>query len=200
MRHLGSLLLSLILLPVTFLLVMRGHYRCSVAMTGVSTGTGTGWHTDLAIGTALLAAAGLICALLMLTRWSPAGPALTGAALVAAALWIMLDLTWFQAHRYLGPLRLYRGELAAATPAAVVLGVALMATACSPRRWRRHSDPVRVTTIGSVPGYSAPPGTPQPFQPPATGNQDNVTTMPIPPITPTFTAPPPGYRHGRPGS
>ncbi|MGE5830390.1 MAG: hypothetical protein ACM30G_18790 [Micromonosporaceae bacterium] len=130
MRHLRSILLTLVLTPVIYISVGYGLVRAA----------GVG-HLDLGAGLAAVTAlvlAGALYAVLVLVRLSPAGLVLGGLALLGAGLW-----AFFGTGSFLGTMPSsvlgQGGVMLAAAPVAAVLGVPLLATVGSPRRWRESA-------------------------------------------------------------
>jgi hypothetical protein len=157
MRHLGSIVLSLVLAPLIYLLAGVGLVKFAEANEG---GTTLDFVPAVAALGALLLA-GVCYAILSMTRLSPLGPTLAGLAFLAAGFWALIDPA---SLRDRVPPDVLGVEGAALLPAAgltVLLSVPLLATALSSRRWRRY-DPAE------SPGYGAayrPPPTPTPVPP-----------------------------------
>lgn len=136
MRHLGSLLLALVLAPATWVLTGVGvskfaEGRAESAELGM----------DLSIGLAAMLGAGLCYAVLLLPRLSPLGPVLAGLAFLGMVGWRVLDLPGFT--RYV-PEDVVNVDSALRLPAegyAALLAVPLLALLFSARRWRRHEYP-----------------------------------------------------------
>lgn len=134
MRHLGSLLLSLILAPIIWVLTGfgLGEYLHQPRTSP------TAPDIELLLGAAALLLAGVLYALLVLPRLSPLGPVLVGLAYLGLVTWNTLDaesLLRGQPQEIVGitnPLP-YPAEGVAA-----LLAVPLLATLFSPRRWRRY--------------------------------------------------------------
>ena len=200
MRHLGSLVLSIILAPIIYALLMRGIYKSELGMLASVASGGGGWSTNLLVGIVLIIVGGALYAALLLPRFSPLGPAVAGLLLLSTGIWTMFDLRWVNDHRDLGLATLHMGEVAGMAAPAVALGIPLMMTIFSPRRWRRVAPVVQDTAPTAAPGYSSPPppqsaGFPssgQGYQPypqlsaapayptiPEYGNVDTTTTMPM---------------------
>lgn len=166
MRHVRSFLLSLVMAPLIW------------ALTGLGLAVQKGVRPDLApdqarqLGLGALAAAGVLVAVLVLARLSPLGPSLAGLGFLSAvayspSLRVMVpDLPSGLDEALVLPVDGY----------AVVLGVPLVATALSGRRWRRTVDPVV--------RYAAPPA-------PARGPAAAPAPTLVSPPTPTLVAPPP---------
>jgi hypothetical protein len=148
MRHLGSLVLSLILAPAIWVLTGFGWVRYHLSLAGFD-----GDVTAPIVGLAALLAAGSLLAVLVMARLSPVGPGLAGLAFLAMTAWLAVDATSF--HRIMPDLFLGTDSPTyLAEGLAVPLAVPLLATVLSPRRWRRYDH---VPALYSPdPGYSAP--------------------------------------------
>ncbi|WP_326551515.1 hypothetical protein [Micromonospora sp. NBC_01813] len=132
MRHVGSLVLSLVLAPVVWFLAGLGLSEYAAARREVYTQP----PPEALIGLAALALCGVVYALLLLPRLSPIGPVLAGSSLLAMSVWSAVDMANFYASM---PRRLFGIDFVFTAPAeglAVVLAVPLLATVFSPRRWR----------------------------------------------------------------
>jgi hypothetical protein len=172
MRHIRSFVLSLVLAPLIW------------ALTGLGLVVQDGRAVDLRadearpVGLAALAAAGLLVAVLALGRLSPLGPALAGLGFLSAVAYapslrlMVLDLPGYLAEALTRPADGY----------AVVLGVPLLATALSGRRWRRTPYP---------PTAYGPPPAPTLVSPPAPTLVSPAPTLVSPP--PTHVSPPPTH-------
>jgi hypothetical protein len=131
MRHLGSLFLAVLLTPVVYLAAGLGLAHFAEV---------TGDNPDSArvsglVALAALLAGGLLYALLTLPRLSPIGPMLGGLALLGVGALAMLRPSQFQIampHSVLGMNHVPH----AAGPLAALLGVPLLLTMFSGRRWR----------------------------------------------------------------
>lgn len=192
MRHLGSLLLALLVAPLALVLTLRG-------LGSFLDATGARPPDPLATATAIsaLGLAGLLLALLMLPRFSPLGPMLAGAGYLGVGLWGLADLSHLQAQV---PPELLVGldDRATAVTAAVspLLAVPLLVTLFSARRWRGRERPA-----GAAPaaGYGQPAGYPPPGYPPPYAHQPPGYTPPTAPARPleitrefpAFPPPPP---------
>jgi hypothetical protein len=136
MRHLGSLLLALLLAPAVWVLTGIGISKFAEAG-----GDSTGLDMDLAVGLAAFAGAGLCYALLILPRHSPFGLVLAGLGMLGLVVWRAADLAGF--NRAV-PADLFDITLALRHPAdgyAAVLALPLLGTLFSARRWRRYEHP-----------------------------------------------------------
>ncbi|MFV2019826.1 hypothetical protein [Micromonospora sp. LOL_023] len=132
MRHVGSLVLSLVLTPVVWFLAGLGLSEYAAARREVYPQP----PAEALIGLAALALCGVVYALLLLPRLSPIGPVLAGSSLLAMSVWSAVDMANFYASM---PRRLFGIDFVFTAPAeglAVVLAVPLLATVFSPRRWR----------------------------------------------------------------
>jgi|GEM_PF-1020683 len=166
MRHLGSLILSLLLAPVIWFLAGLGLSEYALARRDAYSEP----PLDVFIGLAALAVCGVSYALLLLPRLSPVGPVLAGASFVAVSVWATVDIVGFYDTM---PRRLLGTDFVLTAPAeglAVVLAVPLLATVFSPRRWRGERmvalyaggpPPQDVTRTAPLPGpggYGDPGG------------------------------------------
>lgn len=154
MRHLGSLVLCLILAPVIYLLTGTAVAKWVEAEINSS---GTKHYTALSV--AILAAlfAGGLYGVLVLMRLSPVGTVLAGLVFLGVAFWAMFDRKGFldtMPSTVLG----VRGAAGAAGPVTAVLAVPLLMTVFSPRRWRRWGN--APAAVAPSPGYSPPPTMP----------------------------------------
>lgn len=169
MRHVGSLLLALVLAPLAWVLTGVGLFRYSDVRVQFDDGV----RVELLLGLLALLAAGALYAVLVLARLSPIGPALAGAAYLGAAVWYGVAPRSFLD---LFPYEVGGVDLGLPIPAAgvsAVLAVPLLATLMSPRRWRRYDRPpaARAGAYPTPPGaqygppgspYGPPPGYPTP--------------------------------------
>jgi hypothetical protein len=194
MRHLGSLILSIIIAPVIWGLTGIGLVEYEARLGGG--GLGADWF----VGLAALVGAGLLVAVLLLLRISPLGTVIAGLAFVGATLWAGFNPTSFvdmMPHALFGRPEAW---LAPANGAGLVIGVPLLLTLFSPRRWRAVDRP-RAATYGT-PGQMAsqPPGAAaaayesQPYRPPAQqyGPPPQQSYAEPPSAAPTY-GPPPSY-------
>jgi hypothetical protein len=209
MRHLGSIVLCLVLTPVIYLLIG----------VGVSKINGDPGVVSLAIGCFALATAGLLYAILTMTRISPVGPVLAGLTLIGVQIWALAASESFRSvvpRRVLGVPS--AGTLPAEAGYALLLAVPLLLTIVSPRRWRRSAQPVAPAPYAApaaapygyqpyAPSYPPPPGGPMypgapppsvptsappvPVPVPAPADEDNSATRPLYPPPSSFPAPPP---------
>ncbi len=157
MRHLGSLILSLILTPVVYVLTGVGLIKFDDA----STRSGASKYTALTIALIALFIAGAAYSLLLLARLSPLGLFVGGLVLFATALWAVVSPGSF---RDTVPGTMFGVQAAGWLPArsgiTVLLAVPLLATIVSPRRWRRYATAgAAVAPYNAAPTY--PPTYPQ---------------------------------------
>ncbi len=151
MRHLLSLVLCVVLAPVVWAL-----YGIGVGM--VADGNELDRLGTTAVGLLALLGAGLAYAVLVLVRLSPIGPALAGLAYFGTTVWAALAQNSFVSTMPQEFLGVTGALLAPASGAAMVLGVPLVATVASPRRWRRYqfADAATQPTLYGTPVYSTP--------------------------------------------
>jgi hypothetical protein len=146
MRHLGSLILSLVLAPIVYVLVGIGQVKFQSA--------GFPGHinwTTVGIGTVSLIVGGLLYTVLVMARISPLGPILAAILYVAVSAAAMISASFYSnlPKSVLGVSGAAQIPLAGV---AVLLAVPLVATVVSPRRWRHDGQNHAVT-----PAYSPPP-------------------------------------------
>lgn len=163
MRHLGSLLLGLISAPLLWILTGVGVVRFNRGIHEEDFG-------QVALGAVLLTVAGLLVAVLLVSRISPIGPAVVGLFHLAMTAWAVLD---FSSQLDLLPLFFLGTEFALTAPTggmSAVLAVAMLATLVVPHRWAspRSATPNRPGFPpfptpgpgGGVGGSYLPPGGP----------------------------------------
>jgi hypothetical protein len=196
MRHLGSILLSVILAPVIYVLAGIGVAKVFPE---------DHFAAGALIGLAALLGAGALYAVLLLARLSPVGTALGGLAYLGISVWFVVspDMVARLPKSVLGV------HGAAALPLSgvtAVLAVPLLATVLSPRRWQRRATPARPAyPAGYQPPASYMPGAEPPmprypapgYQPvPAPGGAAPWADRPVP-AQPGPGQPGPG-QHGAP--
>ncbi|MDI1460472.1 hypothetical protein QEZ54_05780 [Catellatospora sp. KI3] len=176
-RHLGSLLLTLIFAPAIFLLTGTG---LSAFNTTMAAGGAADAFLDAAAALGALLLAGILYAVLLLVRLSPVGPSLGGLAFLGTSAWALAD-----GRSYQDTFALIDIHLAGAvgqTGLGVLLGVPLLATITSPRRWRRVADPVQAFQQYPPQQYRQPGAAPDPTR--------QLTSMPADPYAlPDIPAP-----------
>lgn len=197
MRHFASIVLSLILAPVIYLLIGVGVFD---VVTNASTST----HQDyvkVTAGILALLGAAVLYSPLVLSRLSPIGPALVGLAFLVISGWAVFafaSLTDVMPHRVLG---VEGAAVDPAGPITLLLGVPLLLTTLSPRRWRRYASggPSTVAMPSGPVSYPPPAGYQPSYPPPAgyqpatgSGGQPLDPTRPLfpPPLTPPVMQPP----------
>jgi hypothetical protein len=177
MRHLGSLLLSLVGGALIYVLIGIGLIKWT---DGFDAGDGKDWAA-FGIGLAAMLGAGALYALLVLARLSPLGLVLLGLLFLAIPLWGFFDDSSF---RDVMPRKILvdgAGWAAAKLPILVLAALPLLATIVSPRRWRRwgsapaavapqpNYSPPPVAPATSTPAYQPPSATPSYSPPQSTG-------------------------------
>jgi len=198
-RHLGSLLLGLIIAPLLWILTGIGVVRLNEGIAREAFG-------QSALGFVLLAVAGLLAAALLVPRISPVGPAIVGLGYLAVTAWAVLG---FGSLVDLLPRSFLGTEFALTAPlgeTSVLLAITMLATLLNPHRWR-SPRPAGTGSAAGRPGYPSFPapgsaggaGTPFPpgGQPSAPGQYGTGGTPAYPPnfgpaATPSHspTAPP----------
>jgi hypothetical protein len=150
-RHLGSIVLSLILAPVIYLLAGIG------VVEAVENGS-VAEHPDyvkVTIGILAIGAAGLLYCLLALTRISPVGPVLAALLYFAVSVWALFSYDSLGKLLPDSVLGVHRAADAPLNGIALLLGVPLLVTLLSPRRWRRYAQPPAAPAAPV--GYPPPP-------------------------------------------
>jgi hypothetical protein len=200
-RHLGSILLSLVLAPVMYLLI-------AIGVRYVADHGSLAAHHDYvkaAIGVLALLGAALLYSLLVLTRLSPVGPGLVGFAFLAASGWIIFASSSFQSATPIKFAGVPDQPVMPAGTEMLLLAVPLLLTVASPRRWRRYGSAAWPAAIGPV-SYPPPPGYQPQYSPPAGYQPALSATAPVdsarqldptrplypPPIAPPVMQPPVG--------
>ncbi|MGI5212207.1 hypothetical protein [Plantactinospora sp. CA-290183] len=176
MRHLGSLLLGLVSVPLLWVLT-------GVGLTRFNTGIVREQAGGVVLGLALLVVAGVLLAVLLVPRISPVGPAVAGLCYLLMAAWTAVD---FRSLVDVLPASFLGTPQALTAPIGglcVLLGVALLGTVASPRRWRSGDPapagyPVNAGQQGH-PQYPAPgPGVLPPNYGPAIGPANHPQSAP----------------------
>lgn len=170
MRHLWSLLLALVLTPLIYV---------AAGVSAVRLGEARGLSATAGIGLGAALVAGILYALLVMTRLSPVGPFIGGLALLGVTLWKLLDRTGLEA---LLPPDFWTEKGALYRPLGMgtaLLAAPLLITVFSPRRWRRNANP-------AAPAFDAAPAYPATV-PSAAPAYDESTMTAAPNYTPTTT-------------
>jgi hypothetical protein len=179
LRHLGSLLLAMLVAPVVPVLAGRGF----------------GWFTDAAgvrppdylamvVALAALSLAGMLYAVLTLPRFSPVGPALAGSAYLGVAVLGLVNLDLLVGAVPPQVPGLDRDAVVTAAAITPLLAVPLLLTLFSGVRWR-----------GSRATGHGPPAPPWP-PPPSASPQDTLVLPTVPvdqPTAPIHPPPRPAY-------
>ena len=159
MRHLGSIVLAMLLIPVVYLLTGIGLVDWETAESGSKLN-----YARLVVALGALLVAGLVYALLLLARLSPLGLILAGLALFGVAMWQTVATSSFTHTMPRSILGVDGSGWVTAGPVSALLALPLIATLVSPRRWRKWANPP--AAVAPAPAYSPPPsGYPAP--PPA---------------------------------
>lgn len=151
MRHLGSVFLSLLLVPVSYVSLGVGMSYWQQHLV-----TGEEYTDKLTVALVAFAVAGLAYSVLVLARLSPLGLVLGGLALAGVSGWALLATDVFE-ETVPRDIAGVNGAGWAASPLTLVLAVPLLATIASPRRWRRWANPPAALV---APGNAAAPAYP----------------------------------------
>jgi hypothetical protein len=211
MRHLLSFVLSLILAPLIF--ITSGY-----AQAKWTEQADAAWQPALYALPAIVVA-GLLYSVLVLVRLSPVGPFLAGLAFFGLGMWSLFDRASLQdllPARFLGVDDLLQAPITGFGPAFAILGIPLLLTVFSPRRWRRYPNGAPAADLAYSPGgisaapdyapsYDAPsygsgytPSYTAPtYVPPSSATTDDAPTLhgstldgPTSPVVPTQASPP----------
>lgn len=182
MRHLGSLALSLVGTALMYVLAGVGAVKLAIGNLGPD---GKDWAA-LGIGFAAVIGAGIVYAILLLTRLSPLGLVLSGLALLGFTLWALLSESSFQDAIPADLLGVKNAGYAPVGALTILVSVPLMATVFSPRRWRRHADG---QTALVAPGGWQPDTTPYPSYDPAAASNYPAPTSGAPTYPTVYTPP-----------
>jgi len=157
MRHLGSLALTVVLAPIVYLLIGFGQGKLSLGFGPDH----TKWST-VAVAVAALLGAGVCYALLTLTRISPIGPMLAGAAYIAVPLVAMAKRGTIYHDLDHSVLGVHHATLLPLTSGVLIFaGLPLIATMFSGRRWRGRERDQYAGGYTSGADYSTWSGAPQ---------------------------------------
>lgn len=191
MRHFGSLLLAAVFGPALFLLTGTGLSAFGSARSG--TFIDDPLSTLAALGALLLG--GILYGILVMVRLSPIGPGLAGLGLMGTSGWALIapqsyDDTFSQ-------LDVHMGGAVGQWGLGILLGVPLLATLTSPRRWRQTPYPVSAPPLQYYyPQQPGQPQAPQPQQQYRPSIPDPTKQMPVQPAyltLPDIAAPSLGY-------
>lgn len=156
LRHIRSILYSLVLAPAAWVLT-------AVGLTGDLTARGRdGFAVENFTGLLLLLLAGAAYGILVLGPFSPAGPLLAGLVYLAISAWA---LTSPAAYADVWPPAVAKDGFDLSRPGyglAAILAVPLICTALSARRWAKYEPPVLplIGQIGRARGAAPAQGTP----------------------------------------
>ena len=156
LRHIRSILYSLVLAPAAWVLT-------AVGLTGDLTARGRdGFAVENFTGLLLLLLAGAAYGILVLGPFSPAGPLLAGLVYLAISAWA---LTSPAAYADVWPPAVAKDGFDLSRPGyglAAILAVPLICTALSARRWAKYEPPVLplIGQIGRARGAAPAHGTP----------------------------------------
>lgn len=208
MRHLGSVLLALLLAPLSFVLTGRGLGGLAEVAAEAPRAEQTDYFAIVTAGAAL-GLAGLMLSLLTMARLSPLGSGLAGAGYLAVGVWALEDRDRLLDTVPGGLIGLDDDRLILATTVAPLVAVPLLVTLFIARRWRGRDRPEPVP--GAIvygrqryrlPGYRAPEPAPLPrplspvpvMVPPRPPRPPPLPPRPAaPPPPPRPTAPPPPW-------
>jgi len=160
MRHLGSLVSSLVLGALSFVLLCisgtKWFLSASTASFGGSSGTTTSHWEAVLIALVTAVGAGVALAPLVLARLSPVGPVLIGLAYTVVSLWALFAPVNYSKTVPASSFGIAGLWFAPGTsPILLIAAIPLLATILSPRRWRRWGT--APAAVAPAPGYTPPP-------------------------------------------
>ncbi len=173
MRHLLSVVLSIILAPLIYVAAGFAAIKLGEAHLGVD----IDW-TAAEIGLAAGVVAGALYAVLVMARISPAGPLIAGLLYLGVTLWAFLDQASFVKAFDLNLIGEHHVLLQPVGAGTLLLAVPLIATVFSRRRWATASTP-------GLPYDAAPAYAPAPLSAAPSYGEPEVAT-------PAYGAPYPG--------
>jgi len=195
MRHFGSLLVAAVFAPSIFLLTGTGLSAFNSALDDNKVFDPL--SSLAALGALLLA--GILYGILVLARLSPLGPGLAGFAVWGVSGWALFDIEGYR--DYFSQLDVHMGGSVGEMGLGILLGVPLLATLFSGRRWRRSELQPPPPIIGVARQPSDAPwllpaapvyqSSPLPDIPPPSLRYPAAAAFPAPPISaPPVSAPP----------
>jgi hypothetical protein len=160
MRHIGSIVLSIIFAPVIYILTGVGMVKFGSNTGAVLAGQSTDW-TAVGIGTGALVVAGALWAVLTMVRISPLGPLLAGLMFIGMQVWALLDLTDLISTLGSSVMGVSHAAEEPLNGPALVMAISMLATIFSPRRWRSKEQATMAasaypTTYNAGPSYPVP--------------------------------------------
>jgi hypothetical protein len=179
MRHLGSLVLCLVVGAVVYVLAGISDSKW---VEGEST-SGADRYGALALALAAALVAGGLYGLLVLARLSPIGTVLTGLLFLTVGIWSSFSLSSFADLVPNDIFGIDNAGVRASGPLSLIISMPLLLTLFSPRRWRRWGS--APAAVAPAPGYTPPPVAPNSYQSP---------TSPSPSGYPSPTSPSPTYQ------
>lgn len=158
MRHFGSLLIAMVFAPAIFLLTGTGLSAFTSALDDNKAVDPLG--ALAAFGALLLG--GVLYGILVMARISPLGPGLAGIAALGVSGWAMFDITSYKAD--FAAVDVHMAGSVGELGLGILLGVPLLATLTSPRRWRKEEYQASASAAArQQPQYqAAPPYRPAP--------------------------------------
>lgn len=187
MRHIGSLLVALLLAPLALPLAGRGLVGLAEA-AGSAEETGATDQLGIVASASAVGLAGLIIAVLTLARLSPLGPTLAGLGYLAVGVWALQDPAGFLAQVRPDRIGLTDAQVTMAAQLGLLLAVPLLLSCFLPHRWRRQrpgqagaeaalrAEPPTLTDATTRTLDDLPPVVVQPAEPrPGTPEEEETT-------------------------
>ncbi len=163
MRHLGSIVLSIICAPIIYVLTGVGMVKFAQNAGPVASGQSNNW-TDVGIAAGSIVVAGALWAVLTMVRMSPLGPLIAGLALIGAEVWGLLDQSDLVKLLGTSVMGIHGAAEAPLNGPALLMAIPMLATIFIPRRWRGKDKAVASTypSLTAGPTYNAGPSYPEP--------------------------------------
>jgi hypothetical protein len=154
MRHIGSILLSLVFGAAAYVLVGIGLVKMG-GLTALHHST----VPTAAVAAGALAGAGVLYAILLLSRLSPVGPVVVALAYLGVTAWPRVAGGSFDRWVPTSVLGVHGALRLPSVAVAALLAVPLLATVFSGRRWKRWPyAPAEPSSAFAVPGATPPAG------------------------------------------
>ncbi len=159
MRHVGSIVLSIISAPIIYVLTGVGMVKFGQNAGPVASGAANNW-TDVGIAAGSIVVAGALWAVLTMVRMSPLGPLIAGLLLIGAEVWGLLDQSDLVKLFGTSVMGVNGAAEMPLNGPALLMAIPMLATIFSPRRWNGAEK--AVVAGSAYPTYNAGPSYPEP--------------------------------------
>jgi hypothetical protein len=183
MRHIVSIVLSMIFAPIIYILTGVGMVKFAENGGTVASGQSNNW-TDVGVAAGSIVVAGALWAVLTMVRMSPLGPLIAGLVLIGAEIWGLqspADLVKLFGTSVMGVSGAAEAPL---NGPALLMAIPMLATIFSARRWR-GKDKLVATPSAYPATYNAGPNYPEPTS--AAPNYPTSDGTYVPPVEATET-------------